>query len=201
MRLLLAVCSLCLLSGCGSLLNSTMPAPQTYVLRLAPQPEAGATPTAGSLRIQRPEAGPGLNTDHIVLLRSGRRYDFYAAALWAAPAPDLMASVLVDQMRGSGLFTAVFDDATPYAPRYNLRCSLTRFEADYNGGGHAPTVQVALDCTLGRFRDRTLLGIFTAEGSAVASEDRLGPVVAAFEAATAAAMKETERHIQEALAA
>src|SRR4051812_43794898 len=102
MKLLLAACAL-VLTGCGSLLESTVPAPQIYVLRLAPQAGSGATSTAGSLRIQRPEAGPGLNTDHIVLLRSGRRYDYYAAALWAAPAPDLMASVLVDQMRGTGL--------------------------------------------------------------------------------------------------
>jgi cholesterol transport system auxiliary component len=200
-RALVAAAGSLLLAACGGLLETTIPAPQTYVLRLPPKPAAGATPTAGSLRVQRPEAGPGLDSDHIVLLRSGRRFDFYAASRWAAPAPDVVASVLVDQLRGSGLFRAVFDDATPYAPRYNLRCGLTRFEADYTADGRAPTVAVQLDCSFGRHRDRTLLGIFTAQGSAVASDDRLGAVVAAFETATAAAVAQIEQRIGEALAA
>jgi cholesterol transport system auxiliary component len=199
-RALLVACVPLSLAACGGLLESTVPAPQTYVLRLPPQAASGATATAGSLRVQRPEAGPGLDSEHIVLLRSDRRFDLYAASRWAAPAPDVMGTVLVDQLRGSGLFTAVFDDATPYAPKYNLRCGLSRFEADYTGGGRAPVVHVALDCTFGRHRDRTLLGIFTAQGSAAAGEDRLGAVIAAFEAATAAAVTQLEQRISEALA-
>jgi ABC-type uncharacterized transport system auxiliary subunit len=61
-----------------------------------------------------------------------------------------------------------------------------------NGGG-APTTPAALDCTLGRHRDRALLASFTAQGSARASEDRLGAVVAAFESATVTAMNELAR--------
>jgi ABC-type uncharacterized transport system auxiliary subunit len=56
----------------------------------------------------------------------------------------------------------VLDDTAPYAPRYNLRCGLNRFEADYTAGGSAPKIQVVLDCTFGRYRDRTLLANFTA---------------------------------------
>ncbi len=150
--------------------------------------------------MQRPEAGPGLATEFIALLRSGQRFDFYAASRWAAPAPDLVESVIVDQLRGAGLFAAVFDDSSPYAPTYNLRCAMRRFEADYTKGS-VPTVQVALDCTLGRHRDRALLASFTAQGSAAASDDRLGDVIAAFETATAAAVGELERHTAAALGA
>jgi cholesterol transport system auxiliary component len=194
------------LSGCGSLLETTIPSPQAYVLRLPPRTPAAAALTSGSVRVQRPEAGPGLDSDRIALLRSDQRFDFYAAARWAAPAPDIVASVLVEQLRGSGMFSAVFDDSAPYLPRFNLRCGLSRFESDYTSegrgsGGGAPTVQVALDCTFGRSRDRTLLGNFTARGSAKASDDKLGAVVAAFESATAAAVEELERNIAEALAA
>jgi ABC-type uncharacterized transport system auxiliary subunit len=151
------------------------------------------------VRVQRPEAGPGLDSDRIVLLRSDRRFDFYAASRWAASAPDVMESVLVDQLRAGGVFDAVFDDSTPYAPRYDLRCSLARFESDYTGNAHAPTVQVALDCTFGRHRDRALLANFTARGSAPATDDRLGPVVAAFESATAQAVSQMEKEISNAL--
>jgi len=195
------------LTGCGSLLESTIPAPQAYILRLpAHTASAPAATVAGSLLVQRPEAGPGLASDKIALLRSGQRFDFYAASLWAAPAPDLVESVLVARLRETGMFSAVFDDSSPYAPAYSLRCGMRRFEADYTSegrgaGGKAPTVHVALDCTLGRHRDRALLASFTAEGSAPAAEDRLSAVITGFEAATSTALAEMERQIASALGA
>jgi cholesterol transport system auxiliary component len=202
--LLLAVFAL---GGCGGVFESEIPAAQAFVLRLAPRPAVppSATPY-GSVLLQRPEAGPGLDSDRIAVLRSDRRFDFYAASRWAAPAPDMVESVIVDALRASGHFSTVFDDTAPYAPRYSLRVTMRRFESDYSSdgsgaGGRAPTVYVVLDCTLGRHRDRELLASFTAQGSAVASEDRLTAVVAAFEAATAAAMTQLEQATVAALAA
>jgi cholesterol transport system auxiliary component len=190
------------LAGCGSLLDSKLAAPQAYVLRL-PAREAttpATTRPAGSVLLQRPKAGPGLDTDRIVLMRSDSRFDFYAASRWAAPAPDMIASFIVDGLRASGSFSAVFDDTAPYAPRYNLRCTLRRFESDYTKGGGAPTVFVAFDCTLGRARDRELLSSFTAQGSALAAADRLNEVVAAFETAASAAVAELEKQAAAAVA-
>jgi cholesterol transport system auxiliary component len=191
-----------LLGGCGGLLETTIPAPQAYVLRLAPRaPAAAPAILYGSVLLQRPEAGPGLDSDHIALLRSDNRFDFFAASRWAAPAPDLVESLIIDALRANGSFAAVFDDTSPYAPRYSLRVAMRRFEADYSAGGRAPTIHVVLDCTLGRHRDRELLSSFTAQGSAVASEDRLAAVVAAFDAASAAAMSQLEQSIATAVAA
>lgn len=182
-----------LLSGCGSLFDSKLAPPQTYVLRLPPPAATASAPgTGGSLQVQRPEAGPGLESNRIALLRSDRRFDYFAASLWAAPVPDLLESAIVEQLRGTGLFTAVLDDASPYAPRYELRITVRRFEADYTAGG-PPVAQVVLDCTLGRHRDRALLASFSAQGSVRATEDRLSAVVAAFEAATTQAVAEVTR--------
>jgi cholesterol transport system auxiliary component len=189
------------LTACGGVFESKLAAPQAYVLRLPPVTAPAAAANAGSLLIQRPEAGPGLESDRIALLRSDQRFDFYAASRWAAPAPDLIESVMIDALRATGSFSAVFDDTAPFAPRYSLRCALRRFEADYTTGGRAPTVHVALDCTLGRRRDRELLATFTAQGSSVAADDRLNAVVAAFEVATATAMTELGRVAAGALAA
>src|SRR6476659_2114777 len=139
------------LAGCGSVFESSIPASQAYVLRLPPPASRAEGAAAGSVRVQRPEAGPGLDSDRIALLRSDRRFDFYAASRWAAPAPDLVESVMLDALRATGSFSAVFDDTAPFAPVYNLRCGLRRFESDYTSerggaGGRAPTVHVALDC-------------------------------------------------------
>src|SRR5690349_19992428 len=179
-------------TGCGILLESTIPAPQTYVLRLPARvaQTPATTQPAGSVLLQRPKAGPRLDSDRIVLQRSDSRFDFYAASRWAAPAPDMIASFVLDGLRANGSFSAVFDDTSPYAPKYDLRCTLRRFESDYTKGGGAPTVFVAFDCTLGRHRDRELLSSFTAQGSAVAGGDRMSEVVAAFQSAATSAVSE-----------
>jgi cholesterol transport system auxiliary component len=188
------------LAGCGGVFESRLAAPQTYVLRLPP-PAAAANPlTAGSILVQRPETSPGLDSNRIALLRGDRRFDFFAASLWAAPAPDVIESVVVDGLRGLGTFSAVFDDAAPFAPRYDLRITVRRFEADYTTG-EIPTVHVVLDCTLGRHRDRVLLSSFTARGSARAEADRMASVVAAFEAATASAVTELTQATTSAITA
>jgi cholesterol transport system auxiliary component len=189
------------LTACSGVFESTIQAPQAYVLRLPPATATALAANAGNVLVQRPEAGPGLGSDRIVLLRSNQRFDFYAASRWAAPAPELIESVIIDALRATGSFSAVFDDTSPFAPRYDLRCTLRRFEADYTADGRAPTIHVALDCTLGRHRDRQLLASFTAQGSSSASEDRVSAVITAFEAATAAAMSELGRASSEALAA
>jgi cholesterol transport system auxiliary component len=188
------------LAGCGGLLETTIPPPQAYVLRLpATTAPTGTAQLPGALLVQRPEPGPGLDSDKIVLLRSDNRFDFYAASRWAAPAPDLVESLIVDVLGAGGKFAGVYDDTSPYAPRYDLRCGLRRFEADYTKGGSAPTVFVTLDCTFGRHRDRELLATFRAEGNAVAAEDRLTAVVAAFDRATATAVGEIERAVAAAI--
>jgi ABC-type uncharacterized transport system auxiliary subunit len=194
--------SLFALGGCGSLLETTIPAPQAYVLRLPITQSSPVATPAGSILVQRPEPGPGLDSWSIALLRSDRRFDFYAASHWAAPAPDLVENAIIEALRAGGGFTSVLDDSSPFAPRYNLRCGLRRFEADYTGnaGTQAPTVFVSLDCTVGRHRDRELLGSFVAEGSAAAAEDRLNAVVAAFEAAASKAVAELETAARAAVA-
>ena len=188
------------LTACSGVFESDLAAPQSYVLRLPAAPAPEPNSSGGTLLVQRPDAGPGLASERIALLRSGQRFDFYAASRWAAPAPDVIESVMVDSLRATGAFSSVFDDTAPFAPRYSLRCTLRRFEADYTKGGGAPTVFVALDCTLGRHRDRELLASFMASGSAPAGDDRLNAVVAAFESATAAAMSELGRATTTALA-
>jgi len=206
MRLLAIVPVALTLTACSGVFESSIEAPQAYVLRLPPATASATAAGAGSVLLQRPEAGPGLDSDRIAVLRSDRRFDFYAATRWAAPAPDLVESVMLDALRATGSFSAVFDDTSPFAPRYDLRCALRRFEADYtsdrgSAGGRGPTARVALDCTLGRHRDRELLASFTAGGSSVASEDRVNAVVAAFATATGTAMDELGRAVAEALAA
>jgi cholesterol transport system auxiliary component len=192
--------ALALLAGCSGLFESEMPAPQAYMLRL-PTPQAGASNASaplGVIQLLRPEADPGLASERIALLRNDRRFDYYAASRWAGPLPDVLAALAAESLRGSQAFAAVLDDGAPFAPEYTLRIAIRRFEADYTAGG-APRAIVVLDCSLGRFRDRSLLGNFIAKGSATASADRLAAVVQAFESATSAALAEMQSTAVETL--
>lgn len=181
------------LAGCSSLLHSDAPPVQVYTLRAASASSgSGADPAApvdASLRVAHPIAGPGLGTSQIVLLQPDHRLNVYAASAWAADAPALLESLAAETLRGSGHWRSVEDAESPFPADYLLQITIRRFDADYSGGTEAaPTVQVTLDCTLGKEDARNIVATFVASGSAVASANRLGDVVAAFQQATDAAM-------------
>jgi ABC-type uncharacterized transport system auxiliary subunit len=179
--------------GCSGLLHSNAPAVQVYTLQppsVASDNAAGQTaPADASLRVAHPRPEAGLGTSQIVLLRSDHRLNVYAASAWAADAPVLLESLAVATLRGSGHWRAVQDSESPFPSDYLLQISVAHFDADYSGDTDAPpTVQVTLNCTLGKVEGRDIIATFMASGSAVASANRLGAVVAAFQQATDAAM-------------
>jgi len=180
-------------AGCSSLLRSNAPPVQVYTLR-APSASSDsgtdqAVAVAASLRVAHPRAGPGLGTSQIVLLQPDHRLNVYAASAWAADAPALLESLAVETLRGSGHWRSVQDAESPFPSDYLLQIAVTHFDADYSDDtGAPPTVRVTLECTLGKEEGRDIIATFVASGSAVASANRLGEVVAAFQQATAAAM-------------
>jgi len=180
-------------AGCTSLLRSNAPHVQIYTLRAPAASSSSGTDRAvtvdASLRVAHPRAGPGLGTSQIVLLQPDHRMNVYAASAWAAEAPALLESLAVETLRGSGHWRSVQDAESPFPSDYLLQISVAHFDADYSDDtGAPPTVRVTLDCTLGKEEGRDIIATFVASGSAVASANRLGEVVAAFQQATDAAM-------------
>jgi ABC-type uncharacterized transport system auxiliary subunit len=189
--------------GCSSLLRSNAPPVQVYTLQ-APSASSGnvAEPAAAvdaSLRVAHLRAGPGLETSQIVLLQPDHRLNVYAASAWAADAPALLEPLAVATLRGSGHWRSVEDAESPFPSDYLLQISVSRFDADYSDDTSAPpTVQVTLDCTLGKEEGRDIITTFVASGSAVASANRMGEVVAAFQQATDAAMASLSQQVSAA---
>ena len=137
------------------------------------------------MRVAHPLAGPGLNTSQIVLLQPDHRMNVYAASAWAADAPALVESLATQTLRASGKWRSVEAAESPFPSDYLLQIAIRRFDADYSAGSDTPpTVHVTLDCTLGAEDGRTILASFVADGSAVASANKLSEVVAAFQQAT-----------------
>ena len=178
-----------MLAGCTGLFHSNARPDQVYFLRSTALKGSGvADPIAASLRLSRPTAAPGQDSPQIVLVQSDRRMSFYLASRWPAPAPNMVETLAVEKLRGSGMWQSIGDSTSSFPSDYVLQVMMRRFEADYTGGGAAPEVHVVLDCTIGKREGREVVGSFLAEGAAQASANRLGAVVAAFETATNTAL-------------
>lgn len=190
LALLLCALAPVALSGCGGLFRSNARPDQVYYLRGSALDKASvaADPLATSLRVVRPTAAPGLDSPQIVLLQSDRRMSFYLASRWPASVPNVVESLAIEKLRGSGMWQSVSDSTSSFPSDYVILVTIRRFEADYTGGGPAPDVHVVFDCAVGKREGREVVGSFLAEGSAQAGANRLGAVVAAFETATNTAL-------------
>lgn len=215
-----AAALLCLpLSGCSGLLQSHAKPEQTYILRSpaavsAPPATTGRSGSTGgdntaaataarrpSLRVGRPTAAPGLETAHIMLVQSNHRMNFYNGSRWAAAVPELVESLAVETLRGSGDWSSVQDSSSLFPSEYLLSITVQRFEADYTAEGATPVVHVVLQCTVGRREGRDVIATFTASGEEPAAENRLGVVVAAFETATGRALTALSQQTAQAVRA
>jgi ABC-type uncharacterized transport system auxiliary subunit len=183
LRLALLPMAALLLGACTSF-KSNLQVPQAYAMHYAPAaPEvvaAGAQRPA--LQVLRPLAAPGLDDDHITLLRDGQKLDFYAGARWAAPLPEVIGQVAVEALRARGAWRAVLGDAAAFASEQSLQLEIVRCTAVYAGSG-APEVQVKLVASFGRRDDRRLLGTQLLEAKVQAADNRLAAVAAAYERA------------------
>ena len=186
------------LAGCSGLFHSDARPQQVYYLRATAAPQ-GLAPIATSLRLNRPTAGPGLESTQIMLVQSDRRMSFYQEARWPAGPASLVEMLAVEKLRGSGVWQSVADSASPFPSDYVLLVTVRRFEADYTGGNVAPDVHVVLDCIIGKREAREVVKSFLAESSVPATANRLSAVVAAFETATNAALDSMETQALEAV--
>jgi ABC-type uncharacterized transport system auxiliary subunit len=190
LSLLLSATLLGSLAGCTGLFHSNAPPEQVYFLRATgvKNDPAPAAPVAVSLRFNRPNVGPGLESEQIVLVQSDRRMSFFVASRWAAPTSNMIDMLAVEKLRRSGLWQSVADSASLFPSDYVLQVTVRRFEADYTGGNTAPDVHVVLDCLVGKREGREVIASFLAEGTSTAAANKLSAVVAAFETAANAAV-------------
>lgn len=175
------------LTGCGGFFHSNARPEQVYYLRAAPLPP-GSTPVAASLRFNRPNAGPGLDSADIVTLQSDRRMSFFLASRWPAPTSNMVEMLAVEKLRGANLWRSVADSTSAFPTDYVLQVTIRSFEADYSNGATAPEIHVVLDCLVGKREDREVISSFLATGSAQASTNKMSAVVPAFETAANAAI-------------
>ncbi len=205
-RVAVAMLAVAMAAGCtGSLLQSDAPAPDTFRLTSAPSAAAAdviALPLA--VVVQRPRATSALDTDRIAISAAGNRFDYYSAALWAEPAPQMVQQQLVNALAATGQFGGgVFASPARVPNELLLDVELRRFEAVTAGANAAsssaaPVVHVQVQASLIDTRRSVRITSFVAEAAVPASENRLTAVIAAFESANAQVMNEVGAKIQAA---
>jgi cholesterol transport system auxiliary component len=176
------------LAACSGGFHSSVPAAQVYVLRPAPHPQAQLAQPTASIHVSRPMAAPGLDSDHILLVQSDHRMNYYVASRWPADLPGVVESLAVDTLRSTGFWTNVQDSGSAFSSDYLLQIVIRRFEADYSANPSSAEIHVVLDCTVGKRAGREVIASFVADGSSTAAANRLADVVAAFENAANQAM-------------
>ena len=188
-----------LMAACSGGLHSDAPATQIYVLRASVHPQAQLTRPTASLHVSRPMAGPGLDSDHILLVQSDHRMSYFVASRWPADLPGVVESLAVDTLRTTGAWATVQDSGSAFSSEYLLQIVIRRFEADYSVSSSAPEIHVVFDCTVGRRTGREVIASFVAEGSSTAAANRLGDVVSAFEDASNKALADIAEHTAQAV--
>ena len=185
---LLLVLALALAGCAGSLLESSAAAPETYRLAGEPLPDRGERlPLA--IIVARPGAAPALDTDRVAVVQPDSRFDYFTGVRWSEPAPQMLQQQLVRALAADGRFEAVVAAPSRVPADLLLDVELRRFEAVYAADGSAPVVKVEMQVSLVDPRKARRLASFVVAASSPADENRLAPVVAAFDRATAEAVR------------
>ena len=182
MRRAVLVATVLACGGCGSLLETKLPASTSYVLAPVPAASAGVARSDADLSIGRPDLAPGLDTERIAVLK-GRQLDYYRGAQWSGRATELVQTLMVDSFEDQQLFRSVTSEQTRVSSEYVLDVSVRDFQAEYASDNDAPTAHVTILGRLIRVTDRQLVETFAATAQSKASDNRLSAVAAAFETA------------------
>ncbi len=184
------------LSACGGL-KSEEPAPTIF--RITAPVLAGGAPLAAHVLIPRPSTAPGLDTAQIATRFPGLRLDYYAGAQWGSAVSGMVQAAMIETLQGSGRLQSVQGDLGRFRSTHVLDLEVRRLEADYTAGG-VPVARVTLAATLGRQSDRRATASWTVSTEVRASENRLGAVILALDAAFAQAATEVSARALDAIA-
>jgi cholesterol transport system auxiliary component len=177
------------LSGCSGLLGPSNPPAQIYMLEPAFTAPPDAPASSAQLAIGSPDVANVLDTLRIALNR-GQIMDYYADAQWTDNTPRLLQSLFVEAFEKSGKIGSVERDSDGMHADYILETELRDFEAHYDGDSGAPTIVVNIVAKLVTSDRRNVVATFDTNKTALASQNSVPAVVAAFNQATGAALED-----------
>lgn len=172
------------LSGCISLLPKADPV-QLYRFGRTPAPLTDAPPANRTPLALNPVEFPQASRGDRLLTVTGTQVAYVAESRWAAPAEVLFSEALERAFEERARSVRLTGRRELEPSRLMLDVDVRTFEARYEGGaGAAPTAVVSLRARVLRMPERTPVGEQLIEVRRPAAENRVGAIVAAFDAVT-----------------
>lgn len=182
MRAALAGLALLALTGCGSLLGPSGPAPVYYGLN-APRGASGAAINR-QLLVDVPRASLDLDTTRIAVMQKPNAVEYYADVLWRDRTPQMIQSLLVRTLDGGGRFRAVAAANSGLRADLLLLTDIGHFEAE----AFRNDVHVELTMRLVHAADRSIVATRSFNATAPAASASFDDVIAAYDRATSDVM-------------
>lgn len=178
------------LAGCASLFVSTPPG---KLYRLSPN--GSSFPSSlphvrAQLLVDLPQAPAGIDTSRIALSKSPISLDYYADAAWTDQVPALVEAALLASFENTGAITAIDRASTGLRADFVLKAEIHHFEAVYDASGGPPRIWVAIIAEIVAMPRRSIIAQARFERHVAAAEDSVSAVVAAFNTATDAVLKD-----------
>jgi len=185
MRMGVPLIASALLAGCaGSLFQSKLPAPSTYLLSVqGGDRSAGEAVLPVDLAVIKPRMEPGLETERIAALYPDRRLEFYAGAQWSGALDDVLQALTVQAFARSGGLRSVSGESSRFYNTHWLELTVEDFQAEYRNAGAPPIIKVRISARLGSASGHVGLGHYDLRAEQPAVADRQGAIVEAFETA------------------
>jgi cholesterol transport system auxiliary component len=177
------------LAGCAKLFVATPPA-HLYQLSSETSFPPSLPQVSAQLLVDLPQTPAGIDTARIALTRAPFSLDYYADSGWTDSVSALVQTALLASFENSKAITAIDRESIGLRADFILKTEIRHFEAVRDGGGAPPTVWVAMIARLVAMPQREIIAQASFERHVPAATDEVPAVVAAFNAAADAVIKD-----------
>lgn len=190
LRLVLALASVLIVSGCAALELATREPPKLYQLTPKSTFSEDLPESQAKLTVETPTATAGLNTARIALRPTPTTLEYYARSSWIDVLPVMVQNLLIESLDNTGQLDVLGREVVGVRADYALITHVREFQAEYEQPDQPPTVHVRLQSRLVRLPRRTSLAATSAEQTLEAEGTSVEAVVRAFDQAFGAVAKE-----------
>jgi cholesterol transport system auxiliary component len=175
------------LAGCASLFVATPG--RLYRLSADGAYPATLPRVTAQLLVDLPQAPAGIDTTRIALTRAPLSLDYYADSEWTDRVPALLQTALLASFENSKAITAIDRESIGLRADFILKTEIRHFEA-LSDGSAPPNVWVAMTARLVAMPQREIIAQASFERRVPAAANEVPAVVAAFNAAADAVIKD-----------
>ncbi len=175
------------LAGCASLFVATPG--RLYRLSADGAYPATLPRVTAQLLVDLPQAPAGIDTTRIALTRAPLSLDYYADSEWTDRVPALLQTALLASFENSKAITAIDRESIGLRADFILKTEIRHFEA-LSDGSAPPNVWVAMTARLVAMPQRKIIAQASFERRVPAAANEVPAVVAAFNAAADAVIKD-----------